>query len=367
MKQLITLIMIMSIAALLISCRMIPAPNYHQDPYGPEPVEEAPADNILPPEASDTVKIMFLGDSMMTGRVAEVINQRGIDYPLSEFMPILKDKDFIVANLETAVGTSGELMEKTFSFQTDPAMLRIFEPLKEKLVFSLANNHGMDGPLHETLAHLNSTGYNYIGIGNNEEEAFRPYILEKNDLSIAIFAASRVIPVAEWRADANRPGMATAYSFEPLISHIKAYSGQVDYVIVFLHWGEELAEEPNEDQINLEKGLREAGANIIIGCHPHVIQELKWSDKRELTAFSLGNFLFTNSRRPEANHIMALELSLSNNQIEEVKVWPGKIDFGIVRYLDKGQERHQIMDRIKRLSPTIDVLEEGIVHPMWNK
>ncbi len=375
MKKRNRLILTLCCLLLLTSCQFITESNGNivpephspakEEPVSEKPVEGEPEENQV--EGEETLKIIFLGDSMMTSKVGAVIKQKGIDYPLSEFMSILNRADLVVANLETAIGTSGNLMEKAFPFQTEPHMLKVFEPIKEKLVFSLANNHGMDAPLYETMKHLNEAEYNYIGVGSNEEEAFTPYILKTNDVSIAVIAASRVIPVPEWRAGVNGPGMATAYSFEPLISYVKAYKAQVDHVIVFLHWGEELADMPNEDQLILEKKLKESGAKIIVGCHPHVIQELKWTGEKELTAFSLGNFLFTNSRRPQANDIMALELDLSPNAIEAVRVWPGKIDFGIVRHLDKGEEYHRVMGRIKTLSPTIDISEEGIVNPLWNK
>ncbi len=73
-----------------------------------------------------------------------------MDYPLREFTPVLEKADLIVVNLETAVGTSGELMEdKSFVFQTDPSYLELFEPYKDRVIFTLANNHGMDAPVME--------------------------------------------------------------------------------------------------------------------------------------------------------------------------------------------------------------------------
>ncbi|WP_026476213.1 CapA family protein [Alkaliphilus transvaalensis] len=305
-------------------------------------------------------RIIFVGDTMMDGNVAKVMIEKGDHYPLTEFMPILEGADFVVANLETAVGTSGELMEKTYAFQTNPDRFALFDPINEKLLFSLANNHGMDAPLDETMKELDRMNFKYIGVGQNMEMAFRPHIEEINGVSFAFLAASRVIPVPEWRAEAHKSGMATAYSYEPLISYIGKWVDKVDHVIVSIHWGEELAEIPNEEQTSLNEKLLEAGVRAVIGTHPHVIQEIRW-EGNQLTAFSLGNFVFSTSRQAIANDFIALELHLSKNNIESVKAWPGEIKFGLLKHLKEEEDRKRVFGRLQRLSPTIIVDENGLV------
>ncbi len=299
----------------------------------------------------DVLRVLFLGDSMMTGNVAGALDQHGMDYPLREFAPVLQAADLIVVNLETAVGTSGELMEeKSFAFQTDPQYLELFEPYKDKLVFTLANNHGMDAPVMETIQELETEGFHYVGIGRNQQEAFEPYTTSINGVSVAVFGASRVIPVPEWRATDTRPGMATAYSPEPLASYVAKWSEQVDYVIPYLHWGQELEEEPDENQIELADALKEAGANLIVGAHPHVLQAMEWNGPKQFTAYSLGNFVFTTSHDSRANDTVALEMELTQEEIQRVKVHPAEIRFGLVRYLEKPEERNRILQRLAKLS-----------------
>ncbi len=100
--------------------------------------QELPNSEDMSAPEEDTLRILFLGDSMMDGNVAGAMDQFGMDYPLREFTPLLEKADLIVVNLETAVGTSGELMEdKSFVFQTDPAYLELFEPYKDRVVFTL--------------------------------------------------------------------------------------------------------------------------------------------------------------------------------------------------------------------------------------
>lgn len=324
-----------------------------EEPRSVEPQKE---------EDLSTIRLMVVGDTMMAGNMGKVMDEKGIEYPLSQFMPILKQADFLLANLETAVGTSGQLAEKTYAFQTDPSKLEMFTPLKGKILFTLANNHSLDAPLDETLHHLDQRGFPYVGVGHNLEQAFQPYVSEINGISFAVISASRVIPSTDWAAGKDSPGMASAYSDEPLLSTVKHWANQVDMVIVYLHWGEERKDEPNKVQLELEEKLVAAGANLIVGAHPHVLQEIKWRDTQKLTAFSLGNFVFTTSTNQTANYTMVLDIQLTAEQISAVKIWPGKIDFGLIRYLDEDNpERDQVIQRLQQLSPTVTIEWDGTV------
>ena len=307
------------------------------------------------------VNMVFLGDTMMTGNVAKVMDQQGMDYPLQEFKHILEEADLIVINLETAVGTSGMLEEKAFAFQTDPVYLTLFKPYRNKVVFTLANNHGMDAPLDETMEALDDWGFSYVGIGKNQDKAFQPYVDEINGISFAIFGASQVIPRVDWRSTQNRPGMATAYHPEPLISYLTPWLSQVDYVITCLHWGEELADLPTKNQIMLEEALREAGVHLIIGSHPHVLQQIEWTGNKQLTAHSLGNFVFTTSHSPLANDTAALEVSLTREKIQRVRLHPAEIQWGLVRYLTEPDDQDRIFQRIRSLSHSVEIDEEGFL------
>lgn len=312
-------------------------------------------------ENESIFKLIFVGDTMMDSRVASVMHEKGDDYPLSEFMPILKDGDLVLVNLETAVGTSRELIQKSYAFQTHPERFSLFEPIKDKVVFSLANNHGMDAPLKETLKHMKELEYYFVGIGNNMDEAFMPYIKTINGISIAFIGASRVIPIPEWSATKNRPGMATAYAHEPLIAAVEKYRDQVDYVVTYIHWGEERADEPNKAQLSLEKALIDAGADIIVGSHPHVLQEISWNSEKQLTAYSLGNFVFTTANNTLSNDTLALEIHISKEKIEHVKLWPGRINLGIVEFLGEKTDKDKIYNRLRNISKNIRIDEHGIV------
>lgn len=337
----------------------IKQPKHKQESVLPKEgvMEEEDLENHV--KDNPSVRLMFIGDNMMTDKVAAVMDEKGNDYPLREFLPLLEEADLVLANLETAVGTSGILEEKQYAFQTTPSRFELFEPLREKMVFSLANNHGMDAPLAETMEVLDRLGYAYIGVGRNQQEAFHPFVQEINGVTLAVIGTSRVIPYARWSAAEEKPGMASAYADEPLLRTVQEWSQKVDYVIVYTHWGKELADEPDDVQLVLEEKLMLAGADIIIGSHPHVLQGLQWYDEKQFTAYSLGNFVFTTSLNKIANDTIVLELQVSADKIEEIHVWPGQVQFGLVRYLEEEEGRQRVFERLKRLSPTITIDESG--------
>lgn len=324
----------------------------------PLPIEQAEE------AALDPVRVVFLGDCMMADNMARSLDQHGMDYTLEEFHWLLDKADLIVANLETSIGTSRLLMDKSFPFQSNPKCLSLFESYRDKIVFSLANNHGMDGPLAETMEHLDHLGYDYVGVGLNIDQAYAPYVMEFNDISFAVFAASQVMPTTEWRAGEEKPGMAEAYSTDKLLEYISPWINQVDYTIAYLHWGEELADKPTANQRILEKTLRKAGVNLIIGSHPHVLQAVEWYDEKQFTAHSMGNFVFTTSHTPLANETAALELLVTKESILQSRLHFGKIHYGKIHLVMDTPQKSQMIDRMNELSRSVNVGEDGTLIKM---
>ena len=307
-----------------------------------------------------SLRMMFAGDTMMTGNVARMMDLHGVEYPLSEIGGLLQEADLLVMNLETAVGESGILMDKPFAFQTLPQNMEMLLPYRDNLVLTLANNHGMDAPLAETMRHLDEMGFHYVGIGKNERDAYAPFVREINGVSVAVFGASQVIPTIQWRAGENSPGMAAAYSCEPLLTYIKEWVDRVDYVVAYIHWGQELADHPTRNQRRLEKALKEAGVHLIIGSHPHVWQGLEWTDGKQMTAHSLGNFVFTTSHTPLANETGILEVLVDRNTIQHVQIHPALIRMGKVVPRELSEARG-FYGRLNRLGESTRITENGSV------
>lgn len=158
---------------------------------------------------------------------------------------------------------------------------------------TLANNHAMDygtDALLDTCDTLDKVGIRRVGAGKNLDEAKAPVILEAQGKKIGFLGASRVIPVASWNATSTKPGMLTTYDPKILVDEIKKLREQCDYLVVYVHWGIERSERPEDYQRSLGKQYIDAGADVVIGSHPHVLQG--WNIIRESRSYTVWAISF---------------------------------------------------------------------------
>ncbi|WP_134698481.1 CapA family protein [Ammoniphilus sp. YIM 78166] len=314
-----------------------------------EAVGSSQPTTTLPLPSPSPIVISFAGDTMMAGRVADMVKAKGPDYPFTDAAPIFHGSDLSMLNVETAISTRGDAKQKEYTFRSDPVMAEALKNAGVDVV-TVANNHALDygsEAFLDTLAHLHKAGVRYVGGGNNQEEAYAPVELEVKGKKIAIFGFSRVLAEASWHAGQNHPGMSSAYDPELVYRSVKPYVSQNDYTIVYLHWGQELAEKPLPYQVQLAHGLIDLGVDLVIGSHPHVLQGLEWY-KGKLIAYSLGNFVFTTSRTAEGRQSGILQVTLTDDQILP-RFIPMHIDQGAVWHANETITQ-QIMERLKRLS-----------------
>jgi len=166
-----------------------------------------------------------------------------------------------------------------------------------------ANNHGEDcGPpgLQTALATRTQTGYTILGIGQNAAQAFTPFTTTIHGEHIAIIAATQVIDSdlqMAWTATATQPGLASAYDVNDLVAAVEAARQTADTVIVYLHWGTELDACPNPLKEPLDQVLVQAGADVVVGTHAHVLlQAGTWGRPTSTTASAISPS--TTIRRP---------------------------------------------------------------------
>lgn len=212
--------------------------------------------------------------------------------PLEEVAPVLAAADLAVVNVETAVGTDGTpAPDKQYTFQAPPALWTALVASGVD-VATLANNHaldfGVDG-LEETIAGARAAGLAVVGAGADAEEAYAPVVVDVRGRTVAVVGLSRVLPVIEWAATDERPGLASAYDEEAAVAAVQAAALLADHVVVALHWGQEVEDCPDQHQRRLAAALVEAGADVIAGHHPHVLQGVAEEDGT-VVAYSLGNF-----------------------------------------------------------------------------
>jgi poly-gamma-glutamate synthesis protein (capsule biosynthesis protein) len=228
----------------------------------------------------------------------------GYDWLYAQVGDLLAQPDLTFANLETPIAPGADKGSRSFVFNAPPAAARALRHAGIGLV-SVANNHlfdqGRDGFL-ETLAQLDGAGLRYVGAGPSPAEA-GPRRIEVNGLSLAFLAWSRFFnergndcPVA--------PGpclRAALLDAQGAVAAVRAAAAQAEAVVVSLHWGEEYASQPREEDVALARRIADAGALVILGHHPHVLQPIELYRRADgqvaLIAYSLGNFISNQSRR----------------------------------------------------------------------
>ncbi|WP_244863568.1 CapA family protein [Paenibacillus cisolokensis] len=247
-----------------------------------------------PDDSGAKVRLAFVGDLLLASSVEELMRKNGYDYPYRDALPYLTEPDLTAGNLENPITKRGTPAEdKQYVFKGRPESL---DALKEAGfdVVSVANNHTLDQGvvgLLDTIDYLDEAGIRHMGGGRNEEEAYRPAVLEAQGVKVAYLGFSRVLPVVEWKATKEREGLAEAYDSTRALEAIRKAKEDADLIVVMVHWGRERVDHPVEHQKVLAKQFIDAGADLVIGSHPHVLQGFE-RYKGKWIAYSLGNFIF---------------------------------------------------------------------------
>ena len=214
-----------------------------------------------------------------------------------ELIELMKEADIMCLNNEFTYSTGGTpLKGKAYTFRAHPSRVEILKEMGVDIV-SLANNHAYDyGPqsLIDTMATLKEAGISYVGAGHNIDEAMEPAYFEVDGKTIAYVAASRaeknkMTP----QATMDSPGILRCYDTELFVETIKEAKKNADYVIAYVHWGTEYSYELEEVQLSTGREYLDAGADIIIGAHPHILQGIEYYNGKPIV-YSLGNYWFNN-------------------------------------------------------------------------
>jgi len=304
---------------------------------------------------SGRVKLAFVGDVLLGEYVGTLMERNGFDYPYVHVGDQLRSADIAAANLETAVtALAGEKPGlKTYEFRSDPDALPAFREAGFDLV-NLANNHtldfGADG-LRDTMKHLEASELLHVGAGETADEAYAPVYIEKNGLRVAIFGFTRVIPDTSWKVGAKKLGLADTYNYTRPVQEIEKAAAEADVVIVLTHWGDEGTQEPHpQEQVELGRRFIDAGADLVVGSHPHVLQGFEKYGGGWI-AYSLGNFIFTKSKNPLTYEAAVLEAECGEDGDCSLKLTP--------YYADTPQPQPMAPERTRELMARLDELSVG--------
>lgn len=251
---------------------------------------------LSPPVPAQSVRLRAVGDIMLARDVGQRMAQKGRDYPFAAMRPLLRSADITFGNLECCVSTRGQPIPKQFNFRADPGVVKALAENGFRIV-SLANNHAWDygrDALFDTVANVRKTGVQTVGAGANRMEAHQLVIVQSKGLRIGFLAYLGLIPALVAESD-TQPSLSMA-SVEAITREVQAARSQVDVLLVSLHAGQEGAAGPTPRQKRFAQTAIDAGADMVIGHHPHVRQPLVMYKGKPI-CYSLGNFVFSTAGR----------------------------------------------------------------------
>jgi poly-gamma-glutamate synthesis protein (capsule biosynthesis protein) len=286
-----------------------------------------------------TTTILALGDIMTSRVVGQKMLKHGYDYPFIKVKDLLAGADITFANLETSITPGRQVLTGEMMFRSDIEVATILKRYGISIV-SLANNHtpnyGQNGLL-DTFKYLSEAGVEYVGAGKNIDEAKKLKITKVNKIKIGWLAynADDVVP-ASYQASDKRPGT-IFMDIEKMKQDIISARPQADLLFVSMHAGAEYTELPNKTQIEFAHAAIDAGADLIIGHHPHVVQHLeKYKDK--FIIYSLGNFIFDQMWSLPTRQGMAVKILINEKNIKALQFFPIMIeDYCQPRLADKNE------------------------------
>lgn len=280
-----------------------------------------------------------------------------------ELIELMKEADIMCLNNEFTYSTGGTpLKGKAYTFRAHPSRVEILKEMGVDIV-SLANNHAYDyGPqsLIDTMATLKEAGISYVGAGHNIDEAMEPAYFEVDGKTIAYVAASRaeknkMTP----QATMDSPGILRCYDTELFVETIKEAKINADYVIAYVHWGTEYSYELEEVQLSTGREYLDAGADIIIGAHPHILQGIEYYNGKPIV-YSLGNYWFNNK---DIDTIL-LNIHFYGDDTEEyieLEIIPAIQSNSRTQIVTEEAEKERIFSLLEDISINIEIDERGIV------
>lgn len=247
---------------------------------------------------------------------------RGFDplFPFRGTAKLLQFADLAVGNLECVISDRGRLVPKAYSFRAHPRVIDVMKRAGLD-VLSVANNHvgdfGTDAFV-DMLNRLDQAGIGYFGGGRNLAEARRPWVKEIKGTRIALLAYNEV-ELRSYEALDTRPGL--AWLVDSRVRQDIAQARKLaDFVIVYPHWGLEYHTMPSARQREAGRLMIDAGADLVVGAHPHVIQTAEYYNGKWII-YSLGNFVFDDFMDvgPELNEparrSWIVQLSIRKNEL----------------------------------------------------
>ena len=287
-----------------------------------------------------------------------------------ELIQKMRKADLTWTNVEFSISDRGEPMAgKYYTFRADPSHVSILQELGIDLA-NLANNHVYDygkDAFEDTLSNLSENGIPYVGAGRDAEEAQQPFYTQINGKTIACVSATRAEKnILTPEAGEDTPGVFRCYDMEKLLETVREAKNQADFVIAYIHWGTEYSETLERAQTEGAHELVEAGADVVVGAHPHCLQGVEYYEGVPIL-YSLGNYWFNE----KSLDTTLLQLHFSGNDEEQhldVQMIPAKQENHYTRILTDENEISAWIEHMKNMSPSkIEIQTDGTLQEITDE
>lgn len=287
-----------------------------------------------PPVSEPTVTLAAAGDILLDRGVGQSIERYGLEFPFARVGDRLKAADIAFGNLECPLSKDGVKVVKRFVFRARPQTARCLRGAGLDML-SLANNHTMDcgrRGLTDTMSILGGQGLRWCGAGATARAAEEPAMVTVRGLRVGFVGFCQFLPEGVFLSD-DKPGLALATE-ERVRRVVSIARTKCDVVVASFHWGVEYQTRPSRGQRRLARIAVEAGADLVLGHHPHVLQGLEvvkspWRGRRNvLIAYSLGNFVFDAPPQWQSATAptMILHCTLSRRGVQNVQAEPFTVE-----------------------------------------
>lgn len=314
---------------------------------------------------SDEAVLLFAGDILFDDGYAMMgaMRERGDIRTCfsAETLREMAAADIFMLNNEFTYTNRGEpTPEKQFTFRAKPENAALLHELGVDIV-SLANNHAYDYgeiSLLDSLITLEGIDMPYVGAGRNLAEASEAVYFRAGNQRIAYLSATQIerlnTPDTKGAAE-NSPGVFRCYTEKEIFDRIAEAKENSDFVVAYIHWGTEKTDELDWMQPNMANSLAEAGADLIIGDHPHVLQPLANVNDTPVI-YSVGNYWFNSSTLDTC----LVKVRVKDGEMQSFQFLPARQSNCYTELLS-GAEKEAVLSYMRRISPTVTIDAEGYV------
>jgi len=303
----------------------------------------------------EPLSLSAVGDIMLDRFVGQIVAEESPLYPFEDgdVRRILVEADLAFGNLECPVSARGAREDKGFEFRASPVVIEGLSYAGFD-VLSLANNHTGDYgdvALVDTMAALCGVDIYPVGAGDDLDEANALLTMPVKGLRVGFLAFNAIGP-SWFAADESSPG--SAWLDEEAVSRVGEAAARTDLLFVSCHWGTEYSVYPTSFQRRMARELIDAGADLVIGHHPHVLQAVQYFDAG-FVAYSLGNFVFDQFFSDEVRQGAILHCLADRSGLKSVELIPTYNVRTRPRLLGS-EDGAKVLDRVFRATREIDGL-----------